>query len=310
MRASAAGGGAAVSERQPLSRVRPRRMSTPGVLGNVTLAAIAALFAAPLLWLVLAAVDSHARWNLALPHFTLANFGSAVAGGRAHSLLISLEIAVLATAVATVTGTLAAYAFSRRHIPWKGPVLLFVLFLSGIPINVIIIPVFQVFSQAGWLSLVPTAVFLGITALPFEIWIVKNFIDAVPFELEEAARIEGAGTLAIIRRIVVPLSAPGIGAAAIYGFVNAWGAFLVPLVLITESSEQPGAIAVYSFISAAGVNYGGYRGVLEPVLASRGDPVSGDGLGAQRPAPAGRSASRVSWRSFESGGWRTSPQSL
>jgi multiple sugar transport system permease protein len=169
----------------------------------------------------------------------------------------SLELAAIATVVGTVTGTLAAYAFSRRHIPWKGPALLFVLLLSAVPINVIIIPVYQIFSQAGWLSLIPTAVFLGITGLPFEIWMIKNFIDAVPTELEEAARVENVGTMKIIGRIVVPLAAPGIGAAAIYGFVNAWGAFLIPLVLISNTAQQPAAITVYSFISAAEVNYGG-----------------------------------------------------
>jgi multiple sugar transport system permease protein len=240
-----------------LTRVEERRVSGPAVLSNLVLAGIALLFALPLLWLVLASVDKHASWSIAIPHFTLSNFGSSLADGRGSSLVASLELAAIATAVGTVTGTLAAYAFSRRHIPWKGPALLFVLLLSAVPINVIIIPVYQIFSQAGWLSLIPTAIFLGITGLPFEIWMIKNFIDAVPAELEEAARVENVGTLRIIGRIVVPLAAPGIGAAAIYGFVNAWGAFLIPLVLISNTAQQPAAITVYSFISAAEVNYGG-----------------------------------------------------
>lgn len=239
-----------------LERVTPRRITPPKIIGNTALAVIAALFALPLIWLVFAALDSHASFKLALPHLTFQNFTKSLEHGRGEALVVSLEISFVAMLVATVTGTLAAYAFSRRHIPWKGPVLLFVLFLSGVPINVIIIPVFQIFSQQNWLTEMPTAVFLGITALPFEIWIIKNFIDSVPIELEEAARVEGASTLTIIRRVVVPLALPGIGAAAIYGFVNAWGAFLIPLVLITETSEQPGAIAIYSFISAAGINYG------------------------------------------------------
>jgi multiple sugar transport system permease protein len=236
--------------------VKPKKITAPAVTSNLVLGAIGIVFALPLVWLLLSSVDSHASWNIAFPHFTLSNFSSALSAGRGHSLVVSIELATIATLVATVTGTLAAYAFSRRHIPWKGPVLLFVLFLSGVPISVIIIPVYQVFSQQGWLTVVPTAVFLGITALPFEIWIIKNFIDAVPEELEEAARVEGARTATIIRRIVVPLAAPGIGAAAIYGFVLAWGSFLIPLVLITDSTQQPGAVTVYSFISAAGVNYG------------------------------------------------------
>ena len=240
-----------------LTRVEERRVTGPAVLSTLVLGGIALLFALPLLWLVLASVDKHASWSIAIPHFTLSNFGSSLADGRGSSLVASLELAAIATVVGTVTGTLAAYAFSRRHIPWKGPALLFVLLLSAVPINVIIIPVYQIFSQAGWLSLIPTAIFLGITGLPFEIWMIKNFIDAVPTELEEAARVENVGTLRIIGRIVVPLAAPGIGAAAIYGFVNAWGAFLIPLVLISNTAQQPAAITVYSFISAAEVNYGG-----------------------------------------------------
>lgn len=239
-----------------LKRVTPKRVTPPKVIGNTALAVIAGLFALPLVWLVFAAFSSHASWAIALPHVTFSNFTKSLEHGRGEALVVSLEISLVAALVATVTGTLAAYAFSRRHIPWKGPVLLFVLFLSGVPINVIIIPIFQIFSEQNWLTELPTAVFLGITALPFEIWIIKNFIDSVPIELEEAARVEGASTLTIIRRVVVPLALPGIGAAAIYGFVNAWGAFLIPLVLITETSEQPGAIAIYSFISAAGINYG------------------------------------------------------
>lgn len=239
------------------TRVAAPKITRSLVGSNAVLAIIGILFALPLLWLVLASVDSNASWSISWPHFTLSNFGASMQGGNGHSLVVSIELAVIATLVATIAGTLAAYAFSRRHIPWKGPLLLSVLFLSGIPINVIIIPVYQVFSQAGWLSIVPTAIFLGVTALPFEIWIIKNFIDAVPHELDEAARMEGTSTLSIIARIIAPLAAPGIGAAAIFGFVNAWGAFLIPLVLISDSSQQPGAVSVYGFISSAGVHYGG-----------------------------------------------------
>ena len=165
---------------QGLKRVAVRRVTTPGILSNLILGAIAVLFAIPLLWLVLASVDKHASWSIALPHFTLSNFSSSLSAGRGQSLVVSLEPSI-ATVVATVTGTLAAYAFSRRHIPWKGAALLFVLFLSGVPINVIIIPMYQIFSQAGWLSVIPTAVFIGITGLPFEIWMIKNFMERCPY---------------------------------------------------------------------------------------------------------------------------------
>ena len=80
----------------------------------------------------------------------------------------------------------------------------------------------------GLLSIIPTAVFLSVTSLPFEIYLMKNFIDAVPEDLEEAARMERASTFQVLARVIVPLALPGIAAAAIFGFVNAWGSFIVP----------------------------------------------------------------------------------
>jgi multiple sugar transport system permease protein len=246
-----------IPELEGLTEIVPKKVTAPLLTSNVLLAGLGAAFALPLLWLVLASLNSHASWSIAWPHFTLSNFAQSLDSGRGVSLAYSFELAFVATLVATATGTLAAYTFSRRHIPWKGPLLLIVLFLSGVPINVIIIPIYQAFSQLGWLSVLPAAIFLGVTALPFEIWIIKNFIDAVPPELEESARIEGVSTIRIITRIIVPLAAPGIAAAAIFGFVNAWGAFLIPLVLIENSAQQPGAVAMYGYITSAAVNYGG-----------------------------------------------------
>ncbi len=225
-------------------------------LGNGLLAAVGILFALPMLWLVAASLDSQASFSLEFPHFTLDNFRAATGSGQLHSLWNSFVLSAVATLVSTVASSLAAYALSRRRIPWKGPILLIVLFLSGVPMSILIVPIYQLFATENWLSIVPTAIFLGVTAMPFEIWLIKNFMDAIPYDLEEAARIERASTWQILTRIVGPLALPGIGAGAIYAFVNAWGSFVVPLVLITDPNQQPGPIAIYGFIGAANVRYG------------------------------------------------------
>jgi len=134
--------------------------------------------------------------------------------------------------------------------------LLAVLFLSGVPLSILIVPLYQMFATYNLLSIIPAAVFLGVTAMPFEIWLIKNFVDAIPYELEEAARMEGAGTIQILARVVGPLALPGIAAGAIFAFVNAWGSFVVPLILISNPSQQPGATAIFGFISAGYVRYG------------------------------------------------------
>ncbi len=225
-------------------------------LGNLLLALIGILFVLPMLWLFAASLDSQASWSVELPHLTLANFQAATASDKLHSLWNSFVLSGVATLVSTAASALAAYALSRRRIPWKGPMLLIVLFLSGVPLSILIVPVYQMFATQNWLSMLPTAVFLGVTAMPFEIWLIKNFMDAIPYDLEEAARIERASTWQILTRVVGPLALPGIGAGAIYAFVNAWGSFVVPLVLISDPNQQPGPIAIFGFIGAANVRYG------------------------------------------------------
>jgi multiple sugar transport system permease protein len=233
-----------------------RRFTNEALLGNLVLAIFGILFLLPLLWLILSAFDAQASWSIELPNVTFSNFADVTSSSDLQSLYNSFYLSVVATVVATFVSALAGYALSRRRIPLKGSLMLIVLFLTGIPVSILIVPVYQMFVQLQWLTLTPTALFLGVTGMPFEIWLIKNFIDAIPRELEEAARIERASTVQILRTVILPLSLPGIGAAAIYGFINTWGSFLIPLILLSNSSDQPGPITIYSFISAAQVRYG------------------------------------------------------
>lgn len=226
------------------------------VISNAVLVVMGAFFVLPMLWLALASIDANASWKLELPSPTLAHFATVLQANSMLALGNSLFLSILATVIATVTAFLAAYSFSRQHIPWKGPILLAILFLSGVPISILIVPVYKMFAYLGWLSIVPTAVLLGVTSLPFEIYIIKNAIDAIPLDLEEAAAIERAGMASVIMKIVVPLTMPGIASAAIFGFVNAWGNFLMPLVLITDASQQPGPVRIYGFMNSVSTDYG------------------------------------------------------
>lgn len=230
-------------------------------LSNVVLCILGILFIIPLLWFVFVSVSSNnTTWGINLSevfsHLTVANFRAALSNGGALSLWNSLVISLVAMAVSTVAATLSAYALVRRRIPWRGPVLLIVLFLTGIPISIVVVPIYEIYVVLGWLSILPSALFLAVTSLPFQIWLLKNYIEALPVELEESALVERARTYQILWRIVIPLALPGFGAAAIFGFVNAWGSFIVPLVLISSSSQQPAPIAIYSFLGAAHVDYG------------------------------------------------------
>ena len=245
-----------VTVTMPPANRETQRTAMRTLTANTLLGAIGLLFIAPMLWLLLASVDSQASWGVEWPHFSLVNFRHVLTGSLLHSLFNSVVLALVSTAIASIAGVFAAYSFSRRRIPFKGPLLLFILFSSGVPLTIMVIPVYEIFARFGFLTIIPTAVFLSVTSLPFEIYLMKNFIDAVPVDLEEAARMERASTLQVLRRVIIPLAMPGIAAAAIFGFVNAWGSFVVPLILISSSNQQPAPIALYTFLTLPKAEFG------------------------------------------------------
>jgi multiple sugar transport system permease protein len=246
----------AVAATRPAERVevRYRRITPAGAATNLGLAALGCLFLLPMLWMLFASIDGNPDWAIKLPHhLTSKHFHQVVAQGGLHSFANSLYLAGMTTAITTVVATLAAYPLSRRHVPLRRTFLFGILFAAGLPVTMLLVPVYQLYVRLGWLnSLLTTSLFLAASSLPFGIWLMKNFIDAVPGELENAAALEGAGTLQTLVRIVFPLTLPGVAVTAIYTFINAWGAFLVPLVLDSNPNDQPGPIAIYNFMGSHG----------------------------------------------------------
>ncbi|MCL8000250.1 carbohydrate ABC transporter permease [Brucella sp. 21LCYQ03] len=226
------------------------------IIANSTAIVLAFFFVLPMLWMVLASVDAGASNQLRIPELTTKHYWVALESQNLVALGNSLIISTVATVVGTAAAFLAAYVFSKHNIPYKNPLLLTVLFLSGVPISILIVPVYKMFSTMGWLSIVPTGILLGVTAIPFQIYQLKNFIDAVPTELEEAAELEQANTLQILLRVILPLTKPGLASAAIFGFVNAWGNFLLPVVLINSLASQPAPVRLFGFMGSNSINYG------------------------------------------------------
>ena len=241
-------------DRSELLEVHYRRISRAALAANLTLILLGIAFVLPILWMLFASVDSNPDWAIKLPHhLTTKHFHSVIAGGALHSFRNSLYLAGMTTIITTVVAALTAYPLSRRHVPLRRTFLFVILFAAGLPVTMLLVPVYQLYVKLGWLnSLLTTSLFLAATSLPFAIWLMKNFIDAVPGELEHAAQLEGCGTLQTLVRVVLPLALPGVSVTAIYTFINAWGAFLVPLVLDSNPNDQPGPITIYNFMGSHG----------------------------------------------------------
>lgn len=250
------------AEAAPLARaetsrieVEYPRVSTAGATANVLLVLLGAAFLLPMVWMLLASIDATPDWAIQWPsQLTIRHFRQVIDQGGLHSFRNSLYLAGMTTLITTVVATLTAYPLSRRHIPLRRTFLLAILFAAGLPVTMLLVPVYQLYVRLGWLnSLLTTSLFLAATTLPFGIWLMKNFIDAVPAELEQAAALEGAGTLQTLARVVFPLALPGVAVTAIYTFIQAWGAFLIPLVLDSNPKDNPGPIAIYNFMGSHGL---------------------------------------------------------
>lgn len=233
--------------------IRQQRSPVRLVL-NIVMVIIGVAFLLPLLWLILASFNPHAGDALALPRpFSILNYRLALRAGAGAAIDNSLYLAGVSTIIATAVSTMAGFMLARRKIRFKGAFLVLILFLTGIPVTLLLIPTYQIFVNLNWLnSRFSTSVVLASMSVPFSIWLLKNFIGQVPSEFEEAAAIEGASEISILFRIVIPLIVPGILVSAILTFINSWGAFLIPLVLDANPSDTPGAVGIYQFMSANG----------------------------------------------------------
>jgi multiple sugar transport system permease protein len=157
-----------------------------------------------------------------------------------------------------VLAALAAYPLSRFSARYNSPLLYTILFASSLPITAIMVPVYALFVQLQLVdSQVGVTLFMAATGLPYAIWMMKNFMDAVPIVLEEAAWTEGASMFGTLWRVVLPLMGPGITAIFIFNFIEFWGNFFVPFVLLLDPAKLPISVSIYNFFGSHGtVVYG------------------------------------------------------
>jgi len=242
---------------------RKRRAATPPVrrgVVNLVLLLIAACYLVPMLWLLLAAFDATATPSLAWPsRWTVDNFRAILTEDVTYRPMMNgLILCGGATVLTMVCSVLAAYPLSRYRSRLKRPFLLTVLFMTGLPITAIMVPVYGLFVQVNLIdTYTGTILFMATTALPISIWLAKNFMDAVPIELEEAAWTEGATAMQALRRVVLPLMWPGLAVVALFTFIGLWGNFFVPFVLLLDEKSFPASVSVYTFFGQyAEVVYG------------------------------------------------------
>lgn len=221
----------------------------------LVLAAIA--FVLPQLWLVsLSLKDRGAvfayppRWIPDAPSLT--NYLFALTGTQVPWYLWnSVKVALVATAMTMAIGIPAAFVLSRERFSGRGPVLVTLLVVQMLSPVVLLLPLYSLVEHLGLLDTHRGLILTyGALQVPFTVWVLKNFFDAVPRALFEAARIDGASRLRVLRSIALPLVAPGLAATTVFNLAAFWSEFALALVLIDSQSRFTIPVGVFSLQSA------------------------------------------------------------
>ena len=241
-----------------LSTTAPRRRAAAAA-AYLVLGLIALAFLVPFAWLFLSSVSDHATLGTSVPdHLTLRNFADVLTGANLHALVNSLVLSLGSAVLTLVLAAPAAYPLSRYTRRFGRPILLILLFATGLPITAILVPVYGLFVQLDLLDSIPaTILFLTATGLPMAIWLMKNFMDEVPISLEEAAWVDGASGFRALLRIVLPLMLPGTTVVFTFTFALTWGNFFVPFILLLDPAKQPASVVIYQYFGLHGTaSYG------------------------------------------------------
>ena len=189
--------------------------------------------------------------------YTLSNYSEVLSGqGMLQAFINTILIAVPSTIIPLVLASMAAYAFSWLHFPFRDGLFLLVVALLMIPAQVAFIPLLKLFAPTGLLNSYG-AIWLTHTAfaLPFGIFLLRNFFITLPRDLIEAARIDGSSTIGIFRTIVVPLSVPAIAAYGIFQFLWVWNDLLMALVFVQDGKAWPMTKAIQNLLSQYGTEW-------------------------------------------------------
>lgn len=199
----------------------------------------------PLYWMFRSSISENAEmYGVAIQFFpssfTLSQFDTAWNKWRFGQMLgNSITVASLTTLGTLIMAPLAAYSLVRLRFPGRNALARSILFVYLIPGSLLFIPLFMLMNTLGLLnSHLALIVTYQTFAIPFCTWMLIGYFKGIPMELEEAALIDGCTRLGAMRRVLLPLAAPGLVAAAIFTFTLAWNEFLYALIFINNNSAR------------------------------------------------------------------------
>lgn len=211
----------------------------------------------PLLWMFTSSLKEtstifHTASQLIPEEVTFANYINGWKGFSKTSFSVfignTFMVAFLATIVTMISSALVAYSLARLKFPGRNLAFALVLLTMMLPGEIMMIPQYLWYNKLGWINTyIPMIVPYGFAIQGFFVYLVKNFIEGLPRELDEAAKIDGCSYYTIFTRIIVPLIQPALGTVAIFSFINRWNDYMSPLMYLKSVPKYTISLALKLF---------------------------------------------------------------
>jgi ABC-type glycerol-3-phosphate transport system permease component len=251
------------TEQTPIRRHRSRRLGSPigKVISYVVLAVGSIAFLLPFAWMITTSLKTQEQvyafpieW---IPHpFKWSNYAEIFqVAPMARYILNTCILTFLGVLGSLLGSSIAAYAFARLRFPGRDVMFFIMLATMMVPTWVTIIPSYIMFGYLRWLDTYLPLIVPAFFALPFNTFLLRQFFLGIPVELEDAAKIDGAGTVRIFVSIVLPLAKPALIIVAIFSFLTHWNEFLGPLIYLQSQDKFPLSLGVMNFVGEQSQNY-------------------------------------------------------
>ena len=183
--------------------------------------------------------------------------GKSGATGFLNNLINSLKVGLGVCALSMAVAILGAYGLSRYNFKGKKLLSQALLFMYVFPTILTIYPIYSTLAKVGLVDSHLGLVLVHTTLVaPFCTWLLRSFFDAIPIEIEDAARVDGAGRLKTVTHILMPLAAPGILAAGMYALIYSWGEYMFSSIIITSGTKKTIPLALMGYMSHTDQKWG------------------------------------------------------
>jgi arabinogalactan oligomer/maltooligosaccharide transport system permease protein len=238
---------------------RTRRRGERGPLGTALLhggLVVASLIAlAPVVWLIFLSLgpekDDYLHPGRILGRLTFSNYSFVLQHTGffdwfKSTMIVAAGTTVIGVLVAATTG----YAVSRMRFPGYKQLMWVLLLTQAFPIAILIVPMYEIFSRLDLIDTYWALIVINCTtAVPYSAWLLKGYFDTIPFEIDEAGRVDGLSPFGTFFRLILPLARPGLAVAAFYNFITAVGEVAFATTFMLDDSKYTFAVGLQTFVS-------------------------------------------------------------